>query len=312
MPMAASSTVERNAAGSSWEIFFAPAGRSIAAAALDRRARPRRHGRAFGIQFRALKSSMSMPSLAPIPPAALVLAPGMLSDEAVWAPQAKTFAGEFDVRVARYGEARTLTAMAVALLDQAPSRFALAAHSLGGRVAMEAARLQPERLTGLCLISSDPLPKPGGEAGEAETRGRHGLLALAREQGMTALADRFTPVLLHPDHRDRAAEVHAMVARQDVEALARQIEAGEGRPDHTEVLRGLKVPALLICGAEDSFGRAPLQAAMADLLPGAPVLLIDHCGHLPTLEAPEAVGRAMRGWLAEAAREALRTPAAIC
>lgn len=243
---------------------------------------------------------------------ALVLAPGMLSDAAVWGPQVQAFSADFDVTVARYGAARTLASMAEALLDQAPRRFALAAHSLGGRVAMEAARLAPERLTGLCLISADPLPKPGGEAGEAETRNRQGLLALAREQGMTALADRFTPILLHPDHRDGAAEVHAMVARQDVDALARQIEAGEGRPDHAGILRGLKIPALLICGAEDSFGRAPLQAAMAAMLRDAPVLLIDHCGHLPTLEAPEAVMEAMRGWLAEAAREALRTPAAIC
>ena len=253
---------------------------------------------------------MSLPSRP-----ALVLAPGMLSDEAVWAPQAEAFSSEFDVTVARYGEARTLASMAEALLEQAPERFALAAHSLGGRVAMEAARLQPERIAGLCLISADPLPKPAGEAGEAETRGRQGLLALARAQSMTALADRFTPVVLHPDslaNTALAAQVRAMVARQDVEALARQIEAGEARPDHADVLRGLKVPALLICGAEDSFGRAPLQAAMAGLLLGAPLLMIDHCGHLPTLEAPEAVTDAMRGWLAGIAPEAFRSRAAVC
>ena len=125
---------------------------------------------------------------------ALVLAPGMLSDAAVWLPQAAAFSGELDIRIAHYGEARTLTAMAQALLDQAPARFALAAHSLGGRVAMEAARLAPERAhTGLCLISSDTLPKAGGEAGQAETRARYGMIALARDQGMPALADRFVP-----------------------------------------------------------------------------------------------------------------------
>jgi pimeloyl-ACP methyl ester carboxylesterase len=246
---------------------------------------------------------------------ALVMAPGMLSDAAVWLPQAAAFSGDMDIRVAHYGQARSLAAMAEALLDQAPERFALAGHSMGGRVAMEAARIAPERLTGLCLISADPFPKPPGEAGLAETRARQALLDLARGQGMAALADRFLPALVHPDRladETLTGQVRAMILRQDPDSLQRQIEAGEGRPDHAEVLRAVKVPTLLLCGAEDGFGRAPMQASMAALLSDAPTLLIERCGHLPTLEAPETVSQAMRGWLAGIDQGALRPSASIC
>jgi pimeloyl-ACP methyl ester carboxylesterase len=254
---------------------------------------------------------MSAPDLNPDARPVLVLAPGMLSDEAIWKPQARTLESEADVRIARYGQARTLAAMAEALLAQAPERFALAGHSMGGRVAMEVARIAPARLTGLCLISTDPLPKSRGDDGHAETRVRYGLLGLAHGRGMEAVAEHLLPTLLHPDRLTDAAltgPVKAMIARQRPDALERQIEAGEGRPDHAEVLRGLHVRTLVICGAEDGFGRAPLQDAMAALPPDARLVLLDRCGHLPTLEAPDAVTQAMRDWLAAATRDASRTP----
>jgi hypothetical protein len=43
---------------------------------------------------------------------ALVLAPGMLSDAAVWGPQERDLVCDADVWIAQYGEARTLEAMA--------------------------------------------------------------------------------------------------------------------------------------------------------------------------------------------------------
>ena len=231
---------------------------------------------------------------------ALVLAPGMLCDDAVWAPLAESLGAEVDLVFAHYGEARGIEAMARAVLAQAPARFALIGHSMGGRIAMEAARIAPERLTRLALLSADCLPKPGGAAGEAETRGRYGLLHIARTEGMAAVADRLMPTLLPKDRLGEAAltgPIKAMIARQTPEILERQIELSAQRADQSGVLASLDVPLLLICGDQDGFGRAPLQAQMAALAPGAVSILLEHCGHMVTLEAPGTVNAAVRRWL---------------
>ena len=231
---------------------------------------------------------------------ALVLAPGMLCDDATWTPLVEALGADVDFVFGHYGEARGIEAMARALLDQAPARFALVGHSMGGRIAMEMARIAPERLTRLCLLSADHLAKPGGDAGAAETRGRYGLLHIARTEGMAAVADRLMPVVVHKDRLGEEAltgPIKAMISRQTPDILERQIELSENRVGQAEVLAGLKVPLLLICGTEDGFGRAPIQSEMAALVPGAVSILIEPCGHMVTLEAPATVNAAIRQWL---------------
>ena len=65
----------------------------------------------------------------------LILVPGLLCDEAVWAHQSEALARIADVQIAENGARDSLVAMAEAIIAQAPPRFALAGHSMGGRVA---------------------------------------------------------------------------------------------------------------------------------------------------------------------------------
>jgi pimeloyl-ACP methyl ester carboxylesterase len=84
----------------------------------------------------------------------LYLLAGLMCDETVWAHQRDALADLADVRVMSFPEYDSLTDMARALLKQAPPRFAIAGHSMGGRVAMEVMRLAPERVERLALLNT--------------------------------------------------------------------------------------------------------------------------------------------------------------
>ncbi len=125
-----------------------------------------------------------------------MLLPGMVCNGRAWRDQARHLAGRCEPRIADYGGARHMTDMARAVLAQAPDRFLLAGHSMGARVAMEVQRLAPERVLGLCFAGTECGPSPAGAAGRRETESRHALLAVARQQGMPAMARRWLPALI--------------------------------------------------------------------------------------------------------------------
>ncbi|MFI8666392.1 alpha/beta fold hydrolase [Qipengyuania sp. NPDC077410] len=238
--------------------------------------------------------------MAPPPLPHLVLLPGMACDRASWAGQVAALSDIATCMVADHGLHRSMTAMAEAALEQAPPRFAVAGHSMGGRVALEMVRLAPERIERLCLIGTEHLPRPKGEAGERETAGRRSLLEIARNDGMAAMACRWLPSLIAPDRRQDMALIEAiiaMVARHSPDQLEAQITAGHRRPDHRSLLPGIACPTLLIAGGADVMRPAAILEDMAGAIPGSRLCVIPGSGHMPMMEHPEIVSAAMRDWL---------------
>src|SRR5258706_15682876 len=135
----------------------------------------------------------------------LIMVPGFLCDESVWeAQQAVLERRGVTVVVPEHGLLDSLGAMAETILARAAPRFAIAGHSMGGRVALEVYRRAPQRVSHLALLDTGCLPLPAGPAGERERQARMALLALARRQGMRAMASRWVQTMVHPAHaRDR-------------------------------------------------------------------------------------------------------------
>ncbi len=231
----------------------------------------------------------------------LVLVPGLMCDHAVWSPLLPWLAPQRHCVVADHGDSDDLADMARRILAAVPGRFALAGHSMGGRVALELVRLAPERVSHLALLDTGHLPRPPGEAGEEEARKRHALLDLARRQGVRAMASDWVRGMVHPARLDDAVLVDAildMFERKSVDTFARQVRALLQRPDATPVLRSLRVPTLVQCGRQDSWAPVAQHEALCALVPGARLDLIEDAGHMAPMERPQAVAESLLRWLA--------------
>lgn len=235
-----------------------------------------------------------------MPADSLVLVPGLLCDEAVWQPQIGALSGQADVQVARHGEADTLGGMAEAILARAQPHFALAGHSMGGRVALEVYARAPERVTRLALLDTGYEGLPGGIVGERERDGRLRLLQIARHDGMRAMAEDWARGMVHPRRiTDQALmdTIYDMIGRMTVEVFEAQIRALLARPDRSGLLARIAVPTLVLCGHEDSWSPINRHRDMASRIPGSVLVDVPDCGHMCTLEQPDTISRALVAWL---------------
>ena len=226
----------------------------------------------------------------------LVLVPGTLCDVRLWLRQIAALAGVANVRVASVTEDDSIEAMARRLLEQSPESFSLAGLSLGGIVAMEVARLAPERVSRLALLDTNPNPpRP-----EQLTAWRRQIEAVESGAFRDTVEREFLPMLLHPSrYADEALrrDVRGMIDAVGARAFAKQLRANAGRPGARDVLPQVRCPALVLAGRQDRLCPPEMQADLASLLPSAKLALIEECGHLSTMERPEEVAAEMREWL---------------
>lgn len=229
----------------------------------------------------------------------IFLLPGLVCDAAVWREQraALSFA---DCFIPSYGEADSLTGMAHSVLRAMPAQpVALAGHSMGGRVALEIARLAPERIERIALLDTGIDPIAEGEAGAQERQKREALLQIAREQGMREMGAQWARGMVHEDFLNAPVfnDILEMIGRCTPAIFAAQIKALLNRPDAAAVLAGLRCPTLLLCGRQDAWSPLARHERMHALCPGSELVVIEHSGHMCTMEQPAAVSRALVDWM---------------
>jgi pimeloyl-ACP methyl ester carboxylesterase len=168
--------------------------------------------------------------------------------------------------------------------------------SMGGYVALAFARRHADRLRGLVLADTKAEP----DSPEARA-GRDQLIAFTQTHTVADVIEGMWPKLLAGEtrtHRPEVVdEVRRLCAAQPPHAIVAALWALRDRPSAVPTLGAIRVPTLVLVGAEDTL-TPPAQAdALAAAIPGARRVTIPGAGHLANLEQPERFNEALRSFL---------------
>jgi len=219
----------------------------------------------------------------------LVWVPGHMCGPWLYAAQAGLWPGA-EVHAGPWPET-CLGAMAERLLAAAPDRFVLAGLSMGGMLAMEAMARAPDRLAGVLLMDTDPTP-----ARARERAWRAGEMQDVRANGVAGYAARFSAKFYAHD-RGVAARLgpatEARMAAVPAERVLAEAAALDTRRAAVPLIEGISAPVEVLVGAADRVCPPRLHPPVAVACRDARLTVVPGCGHIATLERPDAVAAAL-------------------
>lgn len=232
----------------------------------------------------------------------LVLANSLGTDLRVWDPLVPYLADRF--RLVRYDKRGhgltdltpgpyTIAGLAddlAGLLDAAGIGEALVCGlSVGGMIAQQLAASRPDLVRGLVLMDT------AHRIGTAETWQQR-IDAVTGPGGIGGIADAVMERWFARDFRERRSDELAgwrnMLTRTPVGGYAACCAAIRDA-DLTASTRALRVPTLCLVGEEDGATPPALVEELSKLIPPASYVTVPAAGHLPCVEQPEEVARAV-------------------
>lgn len=187
--------------------------------------------------------------------------------------------GDAPITIERYA------ADVLAVLDRlGVSKAVMIGVSIGGMITQATYAARPAAFSGLMMCDT------AAKIGSADMWQQR--IDMVHRDGLAAMADTvlqrwFAPVF----HRDRAVELNGyrqMLVRTPAEGYAAACAALRDA-DYTAKASAVSVPCVVICGAEDGATTPEVVSAFAGSLPKARYVELPDVGHLPSIEAPEAV-----------------------
>lgn len=246
----------------------------------------------------------------------VLLVHGFPLDHSMWDAQMKALAREYrviapDLRgfgqsplAASESEADDRAARGFAMEDYANDLAALldavqieepivfAGFSMGGYVAWQFWRRHRSKVKAMVLCDTRAI----ADTDEA----RNGRLEMAQhvgQWGSSRVAETMLPKLFAPrsfsENAGAVAATRQVIESTDPRAIAAAQRGMAARPDVTDWLDEIDVPALVLVGEHDAISRVEEMQAVAAAMPQAHFKVIPNAGHMAPLENADAVNAAM-------------------
>ena len=219
----------------------------------------------------------------------IVLCSGQLLTRRFWAPlEARNPDRAFVHADNRQDD--SIAAMATRLLAEAPARFHLLAHAMGGFLAFEVMRRAADRLASLSLLATLATAD-----GPAQLARRQSYIELVERGAFAQIVEERLPMLMAPEQRTGpvADAARMMAASTGADIFMRQQRAIIGRIDSRPSLPAITVPTLILRGDADGIVSAEETAIIAAGIRGSTAHTISGAGHLLLIEQPMTVA----GWI---------------
>ena len=201
----------------------------------------------------------------------LVLVPGLACTEDLFTDQIASLRGDLAISVADHTQHDTVSGIAEAVLVAAP-----------------------DRVGHLALLDTSALPDTPEQSERRLT-----LIAMAQSGEFKSVRDTLWPLLVHPARHDDVVLKRAVFKMMDdtgPETFIRQQKAIISRPDSRPSLGMIHCPTLVLVGNEDALTPVSVALTIADGITGSKLEIVQDCGHLSTMERPDAVTEALRAW----------------
>ena len=168
-------------------------------------------------------------------------------------------------------------------------------HSMGGYIALAFEKAYPMFLSGLVLVST----KAGADSPEA-AQARRETAKKVQAEGIGSVVEAMAPKMLAATNTDphMAQAVLDIMWSASPKGVENALLGMAARPDERECIQDIRVPTLVVTGADDIIIPPQESVAMADAIPDAHLVVIPHAGHLVAFEQSIAFNAALTHWLA--------------